>query len=469
MPELPEVETIRTLLEKHLIGRRILSCDLLYANVLKSPISSLHFILNSPISKIRRKGKLLMFCFENGVTLLSHLRMEGKYYLYDESEENSRYARVVFHLDHNEKLCYDDSRKFGVMKVVKNKVEEDPWITALGSEPFDLDDGHLLYQKARDHKIAVKSFIMDQHILAGLGNIYADETLFLSHIHPETPAHALSLEEWNLILKNAKEVLHKAIELGGSTIRSYHAGRNLDGLFQNELLVYGKEGMPCPHCHQTLEKIMVNGRGTTFCPHCQKNKARPFVLGITGAIGSGKSTALQMFHSFGAETLSADQVTYQLYQNKMVQKRIQSFFSTPIFINQQLNKTAFRHALKEDKKGKEKFDSYFYPLVKKEMLSFIRKAKTKVVALEIPLLFPYGFDALCDATLAIKISNQQQKDNLSKRHQEEIDKMLALNYASEDFPYIDRLTYYIDANNNKKTLRRALQKIYQELINTHTL
>lgn len=469
MPELPEVETIRTLLEKHLLGRCILSYDLLYENLLKSPLSSLSFILNSPISKIGRKGKLLMFYFENGATLLSHLRMEGKYYLYDESEENSRYARVIFHLDHNEKLCYDDSRKFGVMKVVRKNVEEDPWITALGDEPFDLEDGYLLYQKALNCKKAVKTFIMDQHIIAGLGNIYADETLFLSRIHPETPAQTLSLEEWNLLLKNAKEVLHKAIQLGGSTIRSYHASRDLDGRFQNELLVYGKEGMPCPHCHQTLEKIMVNGRGTTFCPNCQKNKARPVVLGITGAIGSGKSTALEMFHSFGASTLSADQVTYQLYQDKKIQKRIQSFFSVPIFIHHQLDKAAFRQALKQDKKGKEKFDSYFYPLVKKEMLSFIRKAKTKVVALEIPLLFPYGFDALCDATLAIQVTNQQQKENLSKRHQEEIDKMLALNYQSEDFPYIDRLTYYIDAKNNKKTLRRALQKVYQTLINAHTI
>lgn len=468
MPELPEVETIRRQLEQHLLGRCILSYEIFYPKMIKSDLSSFNMIVHTPIVAIKRKGKILLFCFENGATLLSHLRMEGKYYLYDETEENSRYARLVFHLDQNEKLCYDDSRKFGVMKVVEKEVNNDPWLTALGEEPFSMEDGHLLYQKAHSRHIAVKTFIMDQHNLAGLGNIYADETLFLSKIHPETPAQFLTLEEWNLLLQNAKKVLEKAIHLGGSTIRSYHASRDLDGRFQNELLAYGKQNAPCPNCHHPLEKIIVNGRGTTYCPSCQKNKALPFVLGITGVIGSGKSTALHLFHTFGADTLSADQVTYQLYQDKKVQKRIQSFFSLPIFVDHQLQKSALRSALQQDKKGKEKFDRYFYPLVKKEMMTFIRQSKAKLVALEIPLLFPYGFDVLCDATLAIRVTNAQQKENLSHRHQEEIDAMLCLNYRGEDFPYADRLTYYLNTKNDKKTLRKALKKIYQDLVNTHT-
>ena len=220
--------------------------------------------------------------------------MEGKYYEVDKEAANTKHARVIFYFDNGKKLIYDDSRCFGIMKFSNEaNLLNEKEISILGPEPFDLNSGEYLYNKSRNVNIPIKSFLLDQTIMTGLGNIYVDETLFKSKIHPLTPAKLISKKQYDVILESSKNILQNAINDGGSTIKTYHPSKDIDGKFQTKLQVYGKSKQPCPICGNTLRFIKVNGRGTTFCPNCQQIKKPLIVVGITGRIASGKSSVLQ--------------------------------------------------------------------------------------------------------------------------------------------------------------------------------
>lgn len=274
MPELPEVETVRQVLKGWTINRTIVKTNIFYNNVLEN-IEYEEFnskIINQKIYDIKRIGKYLLFVLDDYI-LLSHLRMEGKYYLVNgeiSDERMNKHKIISFTLDDGNTLLYHDVRKFGKMKLLdKNKYMSDSSLNKLGKEPFTItkEELYALINKSNKH---IKELILDQSIMAGLGNIYADEVLFLSKISPLRRGKDISLEECERIVSNSIIVLNKAIELGGSTIRSYHFGNHVDGLFQNELNVYGKKGEKCPKCGMVIEKTVVGGRGTHYCPVCQK-------------------------------------------------------------------------------------------------------------------------------------------------------------------------------------------------------
>ncbi len=467
MPELPEVETIRRLLETQLLNKQITNIDIIYSKMIYGNYDDFYKIEGQSITAIKRKGKFLIINFSNHYVLISHLRMEGKYYLYDECEPSSKYARIVFHLNDEKKLCYDDSRKFGVMKVIKEEnLEKEPWLMSLGPEPMDIKDIHPLYNKAQKIHKPIKILLMDQSFIAGLGNIYADETLFACKIHPETPSYLISLEEWNNIIKQAERILLNAIKEGGSTIRSYHAAREIDGRFQEKLLVYGQKDSFCPHCQCQFDKIVVGGRGTTYCPHCQKNKTKKAIVGLTGPIGCGKSTALKILKSLGADTISSDDIVHRLYQDKKVQKRLEKILHVSLFDEKgDFSKSKLRYQLAKNPLNKKNIEDYIFPLVRRQLIDFIRQSKKAIIVLEVPLLFESKFDYLCDKIIAIKVSNKNQYDNLYKRGQQNIEEMIKMNYEGEHYPFIDKLDCYIDSHNDKKMLFRALKSFYDELIN----
>ena len=464
MPELPEVETVRSVLEPRLVGRKFINIEVLYERMIHSSIESLSLITNQEITSIERIGKYLIFKFANGYALLSHLRMEGKYYFYDNEEENSRFARVIFYLDNNQKVCYDDSRKFGVMKVVESsKIKEDKWISVLGPEPMDILDSSTLFIKASKSSKPIKTLLLDQSFMSGLGNIYVDETLFLAGIHPLRSANTLLKDDWENILQSAKSTLLKAIKLGGSTIKSYHASREVSGLFQEELLVYGKKGEPCPRCKTPLKKIVVGGRGTTYCPKCQKLTSKT-VIGLTGAIGSGKSTALNILKELGSDAISSDEVVSQLYKDKNVLKSLESLLNIKLISeNGEFLKENLRELLASDPSKKDTLEKFIHPLVKQRLISFINKSKKDVIVLEIPLLFEANFEDLCNITIAIKISNENQYRNLIKRNQKDIERMLKMNYLGEQYPYANEVTYYLDSKNDKELLKQLIEEIFKKL------
>ena len=278
MPELPEVETVKNVLKHDLIGKKIKSIDVYYDKIIKN-VSSLEFcdkLKGETFKNINRIGKHLIFETEH-YYVVAHLRMEGKYFLMHD-EELSKHDHIVFNFVDGSNLRYNDVRKFGTIhlyskddyKCIDNLRDVYP-LNKVGLEPFD-EKMNILYLKEKFKSIKsapIKSILLDQSIIAGLGNIYVDEVLYLSHIHPEEKVNNLSDEDLKLIIDSSIEVLNKAIKLGGTTIRSFQSSHEISGRFQNELNVHTKD--VCPLGHEII-KIRVGGRGTYLCPICQKYK-----------------------------------------------------------------------------------------------------------------------------------------------------------------------------------------------------
>jgi len=271
MPELPEVETVKNGLKKKVLKKKITNCKILYENIIASPEKDkfIKLIKEQTINDIKRRGKFLLFELDN-YYLISHLRMEGKYFIKDKSESLNKHDHVIFTLDDNEELRYNDTRKFGKMYLVeKDKLEDTP-LSKLGCEPWD-ENLNIDYLKNKLNKNkAIKTLLIDQSIITGIGNIYADEILFLSKINPEKLGSKLNNKNLTDIIENTKKVLEKAIEAGGTTIHTYTSVDGVTGRFQQELLVHNKKDFPCPTCNTKILKIVVNGRGTYYCPKCQK-------------------------------------------------------------------------------------------------------------------------------------------------------------------------------------------------------
>ena len=274
MPELPEVETVKETLKLHLIGKKIVDIITPYPNIIKTDLEYFKSkMINQEFLDIKRYGKYLIFELTD-ISMISHLRMEGKYYLRDNLNQITKHEHVIFKLDNNQYLSYHDVRKFGTMELVeKNEVFNTDSLSKLGFEANNENiDFNEVYPKFKNAKRPIKSVLLDQTVITGLGNIYVDETLFRSKIHPEELSSNLNESEVKNILINAKAVLDKAIKLGGTTIRTYQSSFGVDGRFQNELKVHTLVGKPCSVCNTTIEKIKVGGRGTYFCPNCQRLK-----------------------------------------------------------------------------------------------------------------------------------------------------------------------------------------------------
>lgn len=273
MPELPEVETVKESLKLKLIGKKIKGINILWDNIIAYPGKEefANEIINKNIIDIKRRGKFLMFDLEE-YYLLSHLRMEGKYFFKNNDEAINKHEHVIFDLGNNEELRYMDTRKFGKMYLInKNDIDNIGPLRELGLEPWDDNlTGDYLINKYKNKKLPIKTVLLDQSIIVGIGNIYADEILFLSRINPLKASNLISEEECKDIIKYTREVLEKAIRKGGTTIRTYSSVDGVHGLFQNELLVHGKDKGICPSCNEKIDKIRVGGRGTYYCPKCQK-------------------------------------------------------------------------------------------------------------------------------------------------------------------------------------------------------
>ena len=281
MPELPEVETIKRGLSRFIVKGKIKKTTILCE---KSFQGESEEITGALVVNIRRFGKALIIDLDNGKSLMIHLRMTGQL-IYDGKEryaaghpsENfvaelpNKQTRVIFELQ-NGTLYFNDQRKFGFIKIIKTKeVENDPFIKKLAKEPWQIEPEELYKKLKRHQKSPIKAVILDQTIIAGLGNIYADETLFMSQIHPKTKAGKITKKQAEEIIKNAKKVMEKSIESGGSTLKDYKKADGERGDYLDKFAqVFNRQGQKCPRCGKIIEKIRVAGRGTHICPNCQK-------------------------------------------------------------------------------------------------------------------------------------------------------------------------------------------------------
>lgn len=272
MPELPEVETIRRSLSRHVLKLKIQDVIIRWPGAVcgYEGADFAETVSGRTIESMERRGKYLLITLDEGWSLIAHMRMTGRLNYYSESYQPEKHTHVVFKLSKGE-IHFTDTRKFGRIQLVRTKDRLlHPSLSCLGPEPFDEEfTSEELGRRLMNRKVAIKAALLDQSVVAGLGNIYADESLFRAGISPERPAHSLTEDELKKLYQAICTVLQAGINAQGTSFRDYRDANGEKGAFQNELNVYGRGGERCTVCSHPLSKIRLAGRTTVFCPHCQ--------------------------------------------------------------------------------------------------------------------------------------------------------------------------------------------------------
>ncbi len=274
MPELPEVETVVRTLSGLVVGKQIERVSVLLPRIIRTPDDIEEFksqLAGQTIHAIKRRAKFIQFILDRDV-LISHLRMEGRYGLYEAEEPVEKHTHVVFHFTDGTELRYRDVRQFGTMDLYPLGVETTTGpLAKLGVEPLDESfTPEVLRKLLKDRPTKIKPLLLNQECIVGLGNIYVDESLFLARIHPERPAGKLTKKQVAALHESIVATLSEAVDQGGSSIKSYVNGQGEMGMFQQSLKVYGRKNEPCVNCGTEIVRFVVGGRGTHICPVCQK-------------------------------------------------------------------------------------------------------------------------------------------------------------------------------------------------------
>jgi len=270
MPELPEVETIRLGLAPHLVGRCVTALDIRETR-LRWPVPSdlAHILLGQCLQKLERRAKYLLFRFTDGA-LLVHLGMSGSLRLIDPVTPLRRHDHLDWHFGDN-LLRYHDPRRFGAVLWTTEPVATHPLLATLGPEPLsEACDGAWLAQQARSRRCAIKTLIMDQRVVVGVGNIYANEALYRAGIHPARIAATVDDEDYARLARSIKAVLQRAIQQGGTTLRDFVNEAGRPGYFQQTLQVYGRAGESCRACGGVIIMQRIGQRSSFHCPNCQR-------------------------------------------------------------------------------------------------------------------------------------------------------------------------------------------------------
>jgi formamidopyrimidine-DNA glycosylase len=269
VPELPEVETVKNELAPCIIGRKITDVVLLWPGIVKEP-SPEEFrtrLIGQEITGITRRGKYLPLSLSGGDSLIVHLKMTGSLLVQQDSAEPPRFARAIFHLDNDTDIVFRDPRKFGVLRLVKDR---NSIIGKLGPEPFDESFtpealGHILLRR----KAPVRALLTEQGLIAGIGSMYADEALFAARIHPMRSGASLTHEEIRSLHKEIRRILWEGIENKGASVNTYYRPNGSKGTAHYQFKVAHRFKEPCYTCGTPIERIKVRNRGSYFCPKCQ--------------------------------------------------------------------------------------------------------------------------------------------------------------------------------------------------------
>ena len=269
MPELPEVEVCRLGITPHIAGQKVTQVIVRNAK-LRWPIpDEVHSVVGKTLEKIERRSKYLLLRFSSG-TLLLHLGMSGSVRILEEHIPAAKHDHFEMLFDNDKMLRLNDPRRFGAVLWFPEHHDLQGLLTKLGPEPLteDFTYGHL-FSKAGNRKVPVKTFLMDNHVVVGVGNIYANEALFIASIHPATLVNSISEEKFNELTDIIKQVLAAAIEQGGTTLKDFTQADGKPGYFAQKLFVYGRAGEKCDGCQTVLEEIRQSNRSSVFCPQCQ--------------------------------------------------------------------------------------------------------------------------------------------------------------------------------------------------------
>src|SRR5436190_8624527 len=276
MPELPEVETIRRQLEPEVTAKRIMGADVLDERWTRpeSPRAVERVLAGRTIEAVERRGKYLLLRLEGDRTLAMHLRMTGNLLLVDGGEDPP-YLRAQMRLDDGRRLLFTDTRRFGHAVVLRDDELDEYFAARLGVEPLsDSLTAEALCRRAAGRRAPLKSFLLNQLGIAGIGNIYADEALHRAELHPLSPAGSMKPEDCERLRVGIVEALEAGLRSGGASIDDYRDARGEQGSMQEEFLVHTREGKPCPRCGAEIRRIVIGGRSTYFCPSCQRRLRR---------------------------------------------------------------------------------------------------------------------------------------------------------------------------------------------------
>ena len=274
MPELPEVETIRVKLEPHLVGRTFDRVEIEDARLVRpfEPQAVAAELEGERVSAVERRGKYLVVRFESGRALLIHLRMTGSLrHAARGALHDDRHRRAVVNLDDGSDVAYRDVRRFGTWLLLEPDELEPYLAEKLGIEPLERAfTTRWLAQRLQGRRAPVKAALLDQRIVAGLGNIYVDEALWRAQVHPLRPAESLDADEVARVTRGVKGALRAGVRRQGATLRDYATPDGGRGSMQDRFHVYGRAGEPCHRCGTPIDKIRAGGRGTWYCPQCQR-------------------------------------------------------------------------------------------------------------------------------------------------------------------------------------------------------
>ena len=274
MPELPEVEIVSRCLDRVLTGVRLEDVAVRYSGCLRCADRELRLAVQGKrVSRVRRRAKLVLLELQDGSLLAFHLKMTGRLLVARHEEaELDKHTHLVFSLPDDRALMFRDVRKFGYCRVFASPEELRAWpfYAGLGPEPLELEAKEFarLFERRRGR---IKPLLLDQTLLAGIGNIYADESLHLAGVHPEARADLIGQQGYARLHAALIQVLNRAVEAGGSTFSDFVDASGISGSFQNDFLVYRRAGRQCTSCGSTLERIAVTGRSSVFCPACQQD------------------------------------------------------------------------------------------------------------------------------------------------------------------------------------------------------
>lgn len=422
MPELPEVETVKKSLQELVLNKVIKEVVVNYDRIIQTDLGKFkNNLVNQRIIDIKRVGKYLLFILSDYI-LLSHLRMEGKYFLKHNTDEVSKHDHVLFNFTDNSSLRYNDTRKFGVMYLFDTTCVEDilelPPLNKLGFEPgsekLTVD---YLEEKMGKSSLPVKTLLLDQSIISGLGNIYADEVLFKSRLNPHTKGKELNHNDYKNIISASEEVIAKAIKLGGTTIKSFVNSHAATGLFQNELLVHTKK--VCPICNREITKEFIGGRGSYYCKSCQKKKK--ITVAITGSIATGKSTVSKIITNMGYEIIDLDKIARNIYENKTVLSKMKVHFNE-VFVDNVINRDLLGRLIFSNQEAKTLLNSITHPVILNEMKRQIDLSQKEIVFVDFPLLFEGDFKENFDYTILsyvprdIQLKRLMLRDSISEEY-----------------------------------------------------
>lgn len=270
MPELPEVEVCRLGILPH-VKNQIVTEVIIRNARLRWPISDeIKTIIGQKVASVERRSKYLLLKLSSG-TVVIHLGMSGTIRVVDNDVDVKKHDHFDLVFATGKVLRLNDPRRFGAVLWFADHIDQQGLLSKLGPEPLsDKFSAGYLFTKAKNRKVPIKTFLMNNHIVVGVGNIYANEALFLAKIHPKTPAGSVSAKKFDELTLIIKSVLAKAIKQGGTTLKDFTQADGKPGYFAQELMVYGRAGKSCVMCTTQLEEIRQAGRSSVFCPHCQQ-------------------------------------------------------------------------------------------------------------------------------------------------------------------------------------------------------